>query len=513
MDKLHLPERRRFLAGATAAAMLPRGAGAQGVQALNIAVIGEPGPLEPTNTTASLLGEIDQHIYEGLYVFNPAFQPAPVLAAALPETSPDGKRYVIPLRENVPFHDGTVMTADDVVTCLQRWLAISPRGRPAGPYVDGIAALNWKTVQITMKRPYSPLLSLLAYFSGAAVVMPKRLAQSNDQMKEFVGTGPYKLIEHVPDRYVRVGRFDKYVSPPGTPDGPAGRREAIIPELRFIPVPNPLTRMSGLISGEYQYADSLTNEGYDRLKNQTGVRRGKMSVPELLTLFMNTKAGLMSDVRIRRAVLAAIAPEDMLAAAFGDPSLWQAVGSLYPRGTPFYDPDTPGYNAHDPEKAAGLLKAAGYDGRPVRILTTTQYDFMYKVALVAQPNLEDAGFKVDMQILDWATLLQKRADPANWDIFVTSGTLPPEPGLVSTFNPAYPGWWDTPTIRAALEAYVSAPDQTAQLAAWKRMHALFYSEAPSLLVGYFFDLYGVSAKLQGVTPISPARFWNTSLSD
>ena len=73
----------------------------------------------------------------------------------------------------------------------------------------------------------------------------------------------------------------------------------------------------------------------------------------------------------------------------------------------------------DPQKAAAMLKAAGYEGRPVRILATMQYDYMYKVAQVAQPNLEEAGFKVDLQVMDWATLLQKRADPANWDIFVT----------------------------------------------------------------------------------------------
>src|SRR5271170_4183536 len=122
MDRLNSPQRRRFLAGVAAAAALPGIAAGQGVQALNVAVIGEPGPLEPTNTTASLVAEIDQHIYETLYAFNAALQPAPVLAAALPEIAPDGKRYVIPLRQNVPFHDGTMMTADDVVTCLRRWL-------------------------------------------------------------------------------------------------------------------------------------------------------------------------------------------------------------------------------------------------------------------------------------------------------------------------------------------------------------------------------------------------------
>src|SRR5262249_4760624 len=155
--------------------------------------------------------------------------------------------------------------------------------------------------------------------------------------------------------------------------------------------------------------------------------QGKISVPDEVLIFMNTKQGLMSDVRLRRAALAAIAPEDMLAAAFGDPSLWTAEGSLYPKDNIWYDEKAPGCNAHDPKKAAAMLKAAGYDGRPIRFLTTTQYDYMYKVAQVGQANLEDAGFKVDLQVLDWATLLQKRADPANWELFITSGPPPADP--------------------------------------------------------------------------------------
>ena len=63
------------------------------------------------------------------------------------------------------------------------------------------------TVVIKLKQPYSPLLPLLAYFSAPAVVMPKRLALSNEPVKEFIGTGPYKLIEHAPDKYVRVGEI------------------------------------------------------------------------------------------------------------------------------------------------------------------------------------------------------------------------------------------------------------------------------------------------------------------
>src|SRR5580658_3121064 len=218
MDKIVSPERRRFLA-ATAASMLPvRAALAQNsatapARAGNIAVIGEPGSIDPMLTLADLVNEIDQHFFETLYYMDPLFHIGPVLAATMPDISSDGLRYTIPLRENVPFHDGTVMVADDVVATLQRWLKLSARAKAAAPFVDTITAPDAKTVVITLKQPYSPLLTLLALFNGAAAVMPKRIVSSMDPIKEFVGTGPYRLVEHMPDRYIRVVPFDKYASP------------------------------------------------------------------------------------------------------------------------------------------------------------------------------------------------------------------------------------------------------------------------------------------------------------
>jgi peptide/nickel transport system substrate-binding protein len=517
MEKVVSPERRRFLA-VTAASLLPlRGALAQGttaaaVRAGDIAVVGEPGSIDPMLTLADLVNQIDQHFFETLYYMDPLFHIGPVLASAMPDISSDGLRYTIPLRENVPFHDGTIVVADDVVATLHRWLALSARAKAAAPLVDTITAPDAKTVIITLKQPYSPLLTLLSLFNGAAAVMPKRIVSSMDPIKEFVGTGPYKLVEHAPDRYIRVVPFDKYASPPGKPNGFLGERKALIDELRFIPAPNTTTRVDGLLTGQYHFADGLTIESYQKLAGQPNVKQGTMIVPGWAIIVMNTKGALTADLRMRQAALAAISPADMLAAAFGPPSVWTLEGSIYPKGTELYIADAPGYNAHDPAKAAAMLKDAGYKGQPFRIFATAQYDYMFKIAQVAEANLTEAGFKVDLQVMDWATLLQRRNDAGIWEAFVTSSPIFPDPTLFSPFNRNYAGWWDTQGIHAAVEAFTSAPDNTARLAAWKQMHALFYQEVPSLLVGYYQLLYGISTKLQNFTPAQPAAFWNVTLT-
>jgi peptide/nickel transport system substrate-binding protein len=114
---------------------------------------------------------------------------------------------------------------------------------------------------------------------------------------------------------------------------------------------------------------------------------GTLTAALWVLFIMNTKTGTMSNVLIRRAAQAAINCSDALAAAFGDKSLWTLQGSIYPQSTAWSDPEVPGYNQGNTDKAAALLKQANYKGEPIRILTSTQYDYQYKTAQVIEANL------------------------------------------------------------------------------------------------------------------------------
>jgi peptide/nickel transport system substrate-binding protein len=515
MERLASPERRLVIAGGLSA-MLPLGeARAQtnaGTSVLNIATVGEPSTLDPMADTSGLLSELLQPMFELLYIFTPSLQLVPVLASGMPTISADGTQYTVPLRTDVRFHDGTMMTAEDVVASMKRWIAISPRGRLAAQYVTTVAAGGPSAVVLTLKQAYAPLLALLAFPNGAMVVVPKRLAEQPVPMKEFIGTGPWKFLEHVPDRYVRVVKFDQYASPPGKPDGYAGERHAYIDELRFIPAPNLTARADGLISGQYDFADQLTTEAYEKLKSVANVAGGTVSTPAWPIIIFNTKQSTMANKLLRLAAQAAIAPEDMMAATFSDKSLWTLNGSIFPQGTDWYIPDTPGYNQHDPDKARALLKQAGYNGERIRLLCSPQYDYMIKVGQVAYENLTDVGFKIDLQVMDWATVLQVRTKPDQWEGFVTGEGGEIDPSQVNVFNAAYPGWWDSPDKRSVMNAFVTETDHQKRLVIWKQLHDLFYSEAPSLKVGDFYSPYGIAKNLAGFSPMPWPAFWNVKRS-
>jgi peptide/nickel transport system substrate-binding protein len=511
MSHATAPTRRDVLLG-SAAALSPTWALAQSASVLNIATSGDPGPLDPTPVTSDLLSEITQLFYETLFIFGPDYAIAPLLAEALPEITDGGKRYVIRLRTGVPYHDGTTMNADDVVASLQRWGRLSPRGRTPWAFLDSIAAKDAATVEIVLKQPYSPLVNLLAFPNGSPQIMPKRVATAPDPLKDFTGTGPFKLLEYKPDTWVRVGKFDKYVSPPGTANGYVGKREALVDEIRFLPSPNPTTRADGLLAGQYHWADNLTPESYARINGKPDVTRGTLTAPLWVLFIMNNKKGTMSNPLMRRAAQAAINCTDALQAAFGDKSLWVPEGSIYPKGTAWYDETAPGYNQGNTDKAAALLKEAGYKGEPIRILTSTQYDYQYKTAQVIEASLTEAGFKIDLVVTDWATILQRRQNPDQWEAFVTGHGVVPEPSSITVFNPSYPGWWDTPDKHALLDAFTTESDPAKRIPLWKKLQAQFYVDVPTVKVGAGFTTFGASKKMTGYYPGIWPCFWNTKLA-
>ncbi len=497
------------LAGADGArAQQPAGKGA-----IIVATIGEPGPLDPTVVTSDLVSIISQHIFETLYAFDGGWVERPLLAAAMPKVEAGGTEYTIPLRTGVRFHDGAMMVAGDVVASLQRWLALSPRGKQVAPYVASLAAAGEHAVKMSLHKPYAPLLAMLSMSNGAAAIMPAAVAKAaKGPLDSYIGTGPYRFLEHKPDQYIRLQRFTDYVSPPGPASGYAGARHAYIEEVRFVPVPNPTTRVDGMLAGQYHFADSLPAEMLPRLKSKASV------VPVIVKPFgfplfiFNTKMGAMTDVLLRQAAQAALSEADMLKAAFGDASFYEVEGSIYAKGTPFYDEaSVTAYNLADPKRAAALLAQAKYAKQPIRIMTSQQYDFLYKMSLVAQQNMQDAGFNVDLQVLDWATLLQHRADPKAWDGLFTYHTFVPEPSLITIMDPSYPCWWNTPEKDAALAAFNSEPDPAKRIGDWRKLQGLFYSQAPAIKVGEFYNLAARAAAVKDYTVTPWPFFWNVRL--
>ncbi len=507
---------------AVLAAALVGLAATTGVQAqtspgtLTVAVPFEPQTLDSMSSTTDLVALITGSVLEPLYAFDAEWKPAPVLASALPDISADGTVVTIPLRTGLSFHDGSAMTSADVVASLERWLKLSPRGQVAGKVVTAIAAVDDATVQLTLSKPFAPLLPLLSFNTGAAVVFPEEVIAGNPDTPiaddtKIIGTGVFKLAEHVPDQFVRLVKSDGYQSPAGEPSGFAGARAAEVDEIRFFPVPDANTRLSALMSGQYDIVLGLSPETYPQVSRNSELAANIIRPSGWLLFVENTKEGPTANEKFRQAVQAALNHDDIMLAAYGLPDFYTVNASLYGEGTSFYSAaGAASYNQHDLDKAKALLAESGYNGEPFRLLTSQQYDFVFKAAVVASENLRAAGINVELVNLDWASMLQQRNDATSWEAFISFFGFVPEPSLLATFNPTWYGWWDTPEKAAALDAFTSAIDPAERSAAWDNLQTLLLAQAPWIQLGAYAELVAASAGVDGLRAVPFLPLWNVS---
>jgi len=493
---------------APGASQTPRKGGA-----LRIGMIGEPPTLDAHVTTATITREIGINMFETLFALDAKYQPVPLLVESH-EVLDGGKRYVLKLRKGVKFHNGKELGAADVVASLKRWGKLSSPGKAVFKTVDAVDARNASTVEIRLKEPSGSFLTNLAQVDNAAVIYPKDVidASGEGQLKEYVGTGPFRFVEHKPDRHVKLARFDGYAPRSEAASGLAGQRIAYLDELYFLAVPDYAIRQAGIVTGDYTYIELAKPDQYDRLKSSAGVEPVVIKPYGWITIVLNTKQGVMADRRLRQAVQAALDVEPMMLAAMGHKDFFRLdPGILFQEQALHSKTGAALYNQRDKDKAKRLLKEAGYAGQPVRWIVTTEYDHHYKTALVGKSQLEEAGFKIDLQVSDWATVVQRRNKPELWDAFSTAFIFGAEPTTWAPVLCEWPGWWCNAEKDQLLLAMSREPDAKKRAAIWEKVQTIFYADAARIRLGDYFRLDARRKEVQGFENGPYMHFWNVWL--
>jgi peptide/nickel transport system substrate-binding protein len=483
---------------------------------LKAAMIGEPPSLDLHWTTAVITQQITWHVYETLYTYDKNLQPVPMLAESH-AVSDGGRRYTITLRKNVKFHNGKEMTSADVVPSLQRWGKMSTTGKALWKSVEAVEAKDPYTVVIHLKEPSGSLLFGLGSPNNGAAIYPKEVmaAAGENQIKEFIGTGPYRFVEHKPDRHIKLARFKEYAARSEASDGGyGGKRVAYFDEILFIPVPDEAVRLAGVETGEYHYAQTIKSDQYDRVKSLPALEPQVVKPYGWITAVPNHKQGVMANKKVRQAFLAVLDMEPIMSAAIGNKAFYRVDGALfYPEQTAFHSQSgVTGYSQKNPARAKALLAEAGYKGEPVRWITTKEYDWMYNSALVAKQQMEAAGFVVDLQVLDWATLVQRRNKPELYDIFSTGFTLGADPALATAIQCNWPGWWCNEEKERLVAEMLKETDPKKRKAQIERVQAIFYDDVGRIKFGDYFTFQVTRKELRGFRPQPFLYFWNSWLA-
>lgn len=483
---------------------------------IHCAIIGEPPVLaDAMYTTNFITTDVTSQIYEGLFAKDAKFAPKPMLVDTH-EVSSDGLKYTFHLRTGVKFHNGKDFTADDVVASLQRWGAMTGRGKMAFARLaaNGLQATNPHTVTMTFKEPLGALPIFLSRLE--AFMMPKEVAESVGTHKipdgKVIGTGPFKLKEHKVDQYIKLVPFTDYAARDDPPDGLAGKKTVYIDELDIIPVPNLSVATSGLITGEYQFARDVDNNQYEVLKSNPDVRTLIVKPGGWICVNYNKKHGPFTDQKLRQAVSMCFDREQTLIAAYSIKDLTRLDPSMAAPETTWYS--TAGkdvYQKVDLDAAKKLVQESGYDGTPLRWITTKQYAYHYNTAAYVKQGMEEIGLKVELVTSDWPTVVERRADPTAWELIVAglSGSWFPATQLFN--DPTWPGFWVSDKRDKLVGDMVQASDSTKLKQILDEYQSLIYEELPFMKIGDDFALHAIRKEVvnyNASTADSSYAFWN-----
>jgi peptide/nickel transport system substrate-binding protein len=310
-------------------------------------------------------------------------------------------------------------------------------------------------------------------------------------------------------------RFDDYKARNEKPNGYGGGKTAHLDEVRWIPVPEVATRVAQVETGELEFADDLNLDAYDRLKKNPSVRPLVSKPYYWLVAVFNKKEGLMTNQKLRQAWQAALDIEPIMKnVAGGKAEFYRMDSSLAPAEITAWHTKLEGlpWNERNRDKARRLLQEAGYKKEPIRFMTTQEYKWMYDFALLTKQQLEDAGFTIDLQVVDWATLVKRRNNSKEYDVFTTGMGAFYDPTHHIYLTASWPGWTTDEDILRLQAELAREIDPKKRLALWEQQTRQFYEKVPVIRYGDLFGLRGIRNTVKGFNEKTERiRFYNVWL--
>jgi peptide/nickel transport system substrate-binding protein len=504
--------RRRTLLQ-TSLATLAAPAIAQPAATLRVIPEADLAILDPIWTTATVTRDHAFMVFDTLYGRDTDYIVRPQMAAGdlLEDTT-----WTIRLRDDLRFHDGTPVLARDVIASIRRWGARASFGQTLLEATDAIEAPDDRTIRFRMKRRFPVPMAL----ADSAIIMPERLARTDafTQVTEMTGSGPFRFVAAERLAGVRnvYERFAGYVPrPDGTPSGTAGPKIVHVDRVIWTTMPDAGTAASAMLAGEMDWWE-VPPDFMPQLR----------ASPKLYLKQIDTLGGIrvmrfnhlhppFDNPAIRRALLPAISQAEVMTAFTSDTSLWRDHVGVF-------TPNTPMSNEAGIEVLAGprslaaaraALAAAGYRGERVVVLNPADQPEVSSNTLVGCDIATKVGFNIDIQTMDWGTMLARRAktDPADkggWNLSFTglsgSGCLDPSSHIALRGNglKAWAGWPTSPRIEELRLAWFDAPSLAAQQAICIDIQKQFWIDLPYIPLG---QRLGVNAFNKRVTDV-PVNF-------
>ena len=511
---------------ALSAALPPAPAFAQDdARTLRVVMGNELAGLDPVASTATFARNHGFMVYDQLYGLDSQGRPRPQMVERA-EASPDRMSWRFTLREGLAFHDGTPVRAADAVASIRRWAQRDVVGRALAAATASLEAVDDKTFELRLSRPFALVLEALARPTGSALfVMPERVAQTpgTTAITDTTGSGPFLF----PRERWRIGDRAVYLRNPNyrprdeAPDGLAGGKVVKVDRLEWRFIPDPATASAALASGEVDYWELPPPDLMPSLARNRAIRIVPVNpVGSMVWIRMNHAQPPFNDPRARQALLHLVSQRDVLDAAGIPPADrvdWCPAYFLC--GTPLESrAGSAGFEEPNVERARALLREAGYDGRRIVFLDPVELNTNHAATAVLAEAFRKAGLNVDPVAMDFATMSVRRnkrepVEEGGWNLFVTvANSLDAGDPLVNLYlatpcQGGLAGWPCDERMEQLRRAWWEENDEGKRRALVDQIQERAYAVVPYINGGQYRFQAAVRSNVEGVRPTTVPVFW------
>lgn len=342
--------------------------------------------LDPHKAVAAGTKEILFNIFEGLVKPTPDGDFAPAIAESY-EISDDALVYTFKLRSGVKFHDGTLVTAEDVKFSIDK-CADATDSSPLVPAYSNIkdTQIDGDNFIINLIEPDS---EFIAYMTTA--IIPKNNANPDTNP---IGTGPYMYVSRSPQENFKVKKFDEYYDP---------QNAANITNVTFKIIGNMDTIAMELNSGAIDVVPRIPTAQADLLNDGFEIKEETMNLVQ--ALYLNNAVEPLNNVQVRQALCYAIDPAEIM--LFVSDGKGTEIGSsMFPAFGKYYDESLNDVYNQDIEKAKSLLAEAGYpNGFDLEITVASNYTQHVDTAQVLVEEFKAIGVNAKIKLVEWDSWL------------------------------------------------------------------------------------------------------------
>lgn len=373
---------------------------------LKVAFSADPAGFDPALGPSGMSHVVIEQIYSTLMSVDTEAVPYPDLAESY-EVSEDGLTYTFKLREGVTFHNGDLLTADDVKYTFDR-LRAEDSGysyKSQIETIESVDVIDPLTVQFSLSVPTGPFLTYMA-FPGSSIVPKTLLESGHDLNAQPIGSGPFKFVSYQPRSRINFEKnVEFYEADKPYFDG-----------MEFHLIADVTALTNAVISGTVHFTNEVPPKDWATVSSSAGIVGQTLEGSRYYWLLMNNTVAPMDNPKVRQAIAHAINREAVTAATFFGQAK-PLLGGVIPEWNWAY----PAIEAFNPQgdiiKAKALLAEAGVpDGFTTSMTMASSFPAMVAMAPILQANLAAIGITAEIKTMEIPRYWDEVWAPSAFDI-------------------------------------------------------------------------------------------------